>query len=284
MASKLLLVDDEPRVLRSLHAALRNQYDIVTARDGKDAQEKMGTHSDIDAIVCDERMPRMRGHEFLAWAKDHNPRSARILLTGNADLKALQLSINSAEIFRYLSKPWNIEELRLTIDAAIQETRTPKPPDKVAEKRRAIVIVDMDGTSTAIVRKTVAGAHDITRINNAQELTTSLLQRAAVLFIDTNVGVENCVELVCRLRHDRPDLVQVVLTSVADGSSAIKMVNGGQIFRYLVKPITPSRLAPMLKAALARHALLHPERVPNREKSPASLWKRLQAFPTRWLS
>lgn len=283
-AYKLLLVDDEPRVLRSLQAALRNQYSIITAKNGRDAQEKMGAHADIDAIVCDERMPVMRGHEFLAWAKENNPRSARILLTGNADLKALQISINEAEIFRYLAKPWSLEELRLTIDAAIQEAKVELSARLPSKTRRNILIVDAEGGSAEMIRRAVGDTHKTRAVRGAQALSDALVRDAAVLFVDTNIGVEECIKLVCRLRHDRPDLVQVVLTSAADGGSAIKMVNGGQIFRYLVKPLTPARLAPMLEAALARHALLHPDQEGRPKKTTTSLWKRLQQFPARWLS
>jgi response regulator RpfG family c-di-GMP phosphodiesterase len=113
--ARLLLVDDEPNILRSLQRVLRlDGYSITTAESGDQAVEMM-EQAPFDLVLCDARMPGMDGATCLAHSHRLLPDSIRILLTGYADVGTTVKAINEGQIYRYLSKPWNDDELRLTL-------------------------------------------------------------------------------------------------------------------------------------------------------------------------
>jgi response regulator RpfG family c-di-GMP phosphodiesterase len=115
---KVLYVDDEENNLFSFKAAFRLKYQIFTAISGKDAIEILNQHPDMQVILTDQRMPEMTGVEFLKSVLEIHPDPVRVLLTGYADLKASIDAVNDGKIFHYLSKPWNEEEVNMTIEKA----------------------------------------------------------------------------------------------------------------------------------------------------------------------
>ena len=119
----LLFVDDERRVLTSMRAMFRREYDVLLANSGYEALEILGKRDDIHVVVSDQRMPGMTGVELLATVKGDYPSSMRILLTGYADLDAVEASINESEVFRYLMKPCPTDELKDAVALAVQAAR-----------------------------------------------------------------------------------------------------------------------------------------------------------------
>lgn len=116
----VLLVDDEEFILNSLRRLLRSQpYDLFFAESGEKALELMA-HQPIDLVMTDARMPNMDGATLLAEIHQRYPGTTRILLTGYADLDTIVKAINEGKIHRYISKPWNDEELQLTLRQALE--------------------------------------------------------------------------------------------------------------------------------------------------------------------
>ncbi|MBV6752474.1 response regulator [Pseudomonas chlororaphis] len=112
---RVLLVDDEESILNSLRRLLRSQgYELFLADSGARALEIMAQQP-IDLVISDARMPNMDGATLLARIHELYPACLRILLTGYADLDMIAKAINEGRIYRYLSKPWNDEELLMTI-------------------------------------------------------------------------------------------------------------------------------------------------------------------------
>lgn len=112
---KVLLVDDEESILNSLRRLLRSQpYDVILASNGAQALEIMNQQP-IDLVMTDARMPTMDGATLLAEIHRQHPSTMRILLTGYADLTMIIKAINEGQIHRYISKPWNDEEMLLTL-------------------------------------------------------------------------------------------------------------------------------------------------------------------------
>jgi len=115
----VLLVDDEDNVLKSLHRVLRREpYRLLTAAGGAEALELLAREP-VQLIVSDQRMPGMSGTEFLARARELFPDAIRIILTGFSDLKTAEEAINRVEIYRFLFKPWNDEDLKATINQGL---------------------------------------------------------------------------------------------------------------------------------------------------------------------
>lgn len=116
---KILFVDDEERILNSLRALFRMEYDVTVTTDGYHAVELL-KHNHYHLLVSDQRMPIMQGVELLRQAKEHSPHTVRILLTGFSDLAAIVGSVNEGEVYRYICKPWDSEELRELIASAVK--------------------------------------------------------------------------------------------------------------------------------------------------------------------
>jgi two-component system, NtrC family, sensor kinase len=118
---RLLLVDDEENILRSIKRVLRHvDLEIFTAPDAEKGLELFQQHSP-EVVVSDFRMPGMNGVEFLSRIKVLAPKAQRIMLTGQADQLALEEAINRSEVFRFIAKPWDDAQLVLTIKNAFEQ-------------------------------------------------------------------------------------------------------------------------------------------------------------------
>jgi class 3 adenylate cyclase len=121
-ADTVLLVDDEPRVLDSLEALLAMDYRVLRTERGDEALRLLDREP-VAAIVSDQRMPSMTGTELLARSRDVSPDTARILLTAFTDADALMESINAANIYHFILKPWDPKELAHTVSRGVERYR-----------------------------------------------------------------------------------------------------------------------------------------------------------------
>lgn len=117
----ILIVDDEENIVNALKRSLRKvpEWEVETFTSSVEALNYAKSFS-FDLFVSDFRMPEMDGVEFLTKIKEIQPDSARIILSGYTDFDGLIGAINQAEIFRFITKPWNDYELILTIDQALK--------------------------------------------------------------------------------------------------------------------------------------------------------------------
>lgn len=119
MSYKILIVDDEPANLRTLARLFRDQYQVMTAGSGAEALQLLSQH-DVALLITDQRMPGMTGTELLKNTVSLRPRMVRMILTGYTDVEALVEAINCGAVYRYVTKPWNNDELRLTVKRALE--------------------------------------------------------------------------------------------------------------------------------------------------------------------
>jgi len=118
---QLLLVDDEPSILAALRRVLqRENYKLHFARNGAEAL-KILADQDIHLIISDFMMPKMNGSELLARVRELWPHTIRIMLTGHANTEAVMGSIKEGAVYRFILKPWNDDDLRLTIALALEQ-------------------------------------------------------------------------------------------------------------------------------------------------------------------
>jgi diguanylate cyclase (GGDEF)-like protein len=119
----LLLVDDEENILRALTRALRRDgYRILTATGAHEAFELLAKN-EIQVIISDQRMPDVSGTEFLSQVKEMYPATVRIVLSGYTDLTAVTDAINRGAIYKFLTKPWNDDDLRTQIREAFRVSK-----------------------------------------------------------------------------------------------------------------------------------------------------------------
>jgi two-component system, NtrC family, response regulator HydG len=116
----LLLIDDESNIIRSLARVFSEEpYEIYTTSSGVDAVCILERER-IDLIISDYKMPGMTGVDLLREANKRWPDTIRIMLTGHADIQAVQKAVNDGAIYKFITKPWSDEDLRLTVSRALQ--------------------------------------------------------------------------------------------------------------------------------------------------------------------
>lgn len=115
----LLFIDDEPDIVSSLKRSFRRGFNVITATSGSEGLEIIKSQA-VDLIISDQRMPDVTGDQVLTAAKQLQPDAIRILLTGYSDIEALTNCVNEASIYKYITKPWEPEDLRLTVVRALE--------------------------------------------------------------------------------------------------------------------------------------------------------------------
>ncbi len=267
---RLLFVDDESRILLSLKAIFRADYDVTTAEGGA-AAIGMLKRERFDVVISDQRMPDVPGVEVLRAARELQPQAIRMLLTGYSDLNAIIASINEGEIFRFVPKPWINSELRETVAAAVQAAsvghvqvaETSAEPSRGATAGDVAVLVLDEDPQTAITLRAALGGerevHAAARIDTALEVLGQ--HRIGVIFTELAIGGQSVAPLLSALRQHHPTLVVVAITAQADAGHSISLINHGQIYRLMQKPVTASLLRGTVNIACRRHDMLklHPE-------------------------
>jgi len=114
----VLYVDDEENNLNSFRAALRRNYNVYTALSGEEGMDIL-SKNDIHVVVTDQRMPNMTGVQFLQHIPPEKD-NIRIILTGFSDIESIIEAINTGMVYRYITKPWDKDELKITIDNAVE--------------------------------------------------------------------------------------------------------------------------------------------------------------------
>ncbi len=134
--NRILLVDDDERILRSLHRLLKNSgYDIRTATRASDAIAMLGKER-FALVLTDQLMPEMSGTELLQIIEQEWPDTIRIILTGYSEIDTIIDAINKGHIFRYASKPWDDDRLKLDIKIAVDQYRLKMENSLMAERIR----------------------------------------------------------------------------------------------------------------------------------------------------
>jgi DNA-binding NtrC family response regulator len=323
----VLFVDDEPRVLTSMRAMFRRDYEVLLANSGQEALDLLRGHT-VDVIVSDQRMPGMTGVEVLKAVKHLAPKAMRILLTGYADLSAIEASINEGEVFRYLTKPCPSDQLKeaiglaagITVDALRQPTASdvieaaeptptvlrrgelgsaqssrphaPHPPAPVRRttltpilrrpaqkplvappdttrpgaprpdarnKRTAANDVDLlvltrDGAVVAALSAALDGSHRVHHVQTLEAAIAALeTHPIGVMLTDTAVSEDQIATLTTTLKRHVPELVTIVASSRSDAQLLIDLINYGQIFRFLMKPLHAGQCRLSVESAVIKH-------------------------------
>lgn len=255
---RILFVDDEERILRSLAMQFRRQYDVLTESDPQRALERLKSES-VQIIVSDQRMPQMSGAELLEKASAIAPHSLRILLTGYSDLDAAVDALNNGGIFRYLTKPWDQQEMAFTLRQAAEIAARQMPgesrDDGAAAVPLNVLLLDDDAqTLSSVDSFCSAGGHRLLRARNLPEALYQLNTESVDLLIsDLRLAGEDTAPLLKTLAQAHPRLLSLVVTPFRDTQSLLRLINEAQIFRYLPKPIRPGLFEKGLSAA-ARQA------------------------------
>ncbi len=372
---RVVFVDDEKRVLNAMRALFRRDYELYLTTSGEEAVKFCVEH-DADVIVADQRMPEMEGVEVLGAVREQAPRTMRILLTGYADLDAIEGSINVGEVFRFLSKPCPPDNLRATIDQAVQASAAPvltpdsptvqapptgdadgdddAPADSLATQTRPIsrrkspslvpamlasqpevqetpeeedleaqgeqVVLsgdsvqirnsesfrDMESVGVVVftlsddffkeVEGAMQGRYKLYHANRLLKVLELISAKKAGVLI-SEVASEGGVlrKVLNKFKQHLPELIAIVVSDDRDAAEMISLINHGQVFRYMAKPVNHDRLMQNVNGGALRHLQMRadPSLVPRMaveqtqdepEQSGAvdQLFKRIRSIGSIW--
>ncbi len=117
---KILVVDDEPDNLDLLYRTFRRDFHVLKADSGVNALKVLATEGEVAVIISDQRMPEMKGTEFLSKTLPQFPDTVRIILTGFTDIEDLVEAINAGQVYKYITKPWDPGELKAVVQRAAE--------------------------------------------------------------------------------------------------------------------------------------------------------------------
>jgi response regulator RpfG family c-di-GMP phosphodiesterase len=164
--ARILFVDDEPNILSSLRRLFRSQgYQVLTAESGKAGLAILETEA-IDLIISDMRMPEMDGAQFLEHVRASWPDTIRLLLTGYSDIQSILAAINRGEIYRYITKPWDDNDIVLVVRHAL-ERRVLEHEKKRLETLAQQQNEELKALNASLETKVSKRTAELTKANNA---------------------------------------------------------------------------------------------------------------------
>jgi len=206
-AYTVLFVDDEPSVLKAMRRIFhRENYRLLTASSGPEALTILEAQP-AHVVVSDHRMPAMTGAELLREIKARWPQTIRIMLTGHADVNAVMGAVNEGAVYKFITKPWNDEDLRLTVSLAlerfdlIQSNQTLKK-ETAAQKKKIkelsrFVNVHRSQIGSVLVKEGLIQQPDLDQAMATQVRTRRILPR---ILLDMNLLDETALLKVIQNR------------------------------------------------------------------------------------
>ncbi|HLO51178.1 MAG TPA: adenylate/guanylate cyclase domain-containing protein [Kamptonema sp.] len=248
----ILCVDDELTILTSLKAELRkalsNDYIIEIAEGGEDAlellKELIAENYEIPLIISDYVMPEMKGDELLRRVHDLSPKTMKVMLTGQATIEAVANAVKYAKLYRYIAKPWQNEDLILTVTEAIHSYRQEK---NIAKKNAQFIQMNQQLKKLTIEQaKLIAELHEKER--HLQELNESFLRfvpRQFLQLLDKSSIID--IQLGDQIQQE----VSVLFSDIRDFTSLSEKMSPQDNFKFI-----NSYLSRMEPAILENHGFI----------------------------
>jgi DNA-binding response OmpR family regulator/signal transduction histidine kinase len=203
----LLFVDDEAEVLDILSRTFADDYDVLTASSGAEALEILG-RQEVDLLVSDQRMPRMTGVQLIEKARERHPDLTCIILTAYTDPPDLIAAINRGQVYRYVTKPWDLHELVLTVEQALEKVRLRRENAQLlAEARQRLAALE-------VLYEVSRGATSITTYGEVVDRVTALLERVVALDVSATL---------VRVDPDRPATLTLRCRGAVDEAALLQL-------------------------------------------------------------
>jgi serine/threonine protein kinase len=299
--ARILVVDDEERILSALKSLFRTRYHVFTTTDGNKALDFLKRHQ-IHVVISDQRMPIMPGVELLRQAREISPNSVRILLTGYSDLASIVGSINDGEVYRFISKPWDNQDLTRVVSEAVtiamELADTKKPEIELPENMKAgVLLINKDEELYRVTKGLLDGMCPVfhaAHMNDAVEIMQE--HEIAVVVAEIESDYDETASMIKLLKQVNPQILTIVLTDISDSELVIELINQAQIFRFLNKPVKVKFLKHHIEAAFRQYiayrdlpVLLNQHRVDDvpevRESSIGQKFlSGLKVFQGRWFN
>lgn len=267
---KLLLLDDEERIVNSLKAIFRFKYEVYTATNGLDALKVLKMHKDIAVVISDQRMPEMTGVDFLRHAKEISPNTVRILLTGFSDLQAIIGSINDGEVFRFLNKPWSNQEIQSVVEEAVsvftevtQAVESSEATSTVISELQSKIIESnivlikckdkqlFELIQAGYKESSTSFVHVATQAETIEFFEKNAV-KVLVSSLDDTENSQDEATFLKLLKQELPELIAIGLVNKTgvDYQEIISLINEAKLYRYLILPCKSERLHSQIKSAI----------------------------------
>jgi two-component system, NtrC family, sensor kinase len=211
---RILCVDDERNILQALERSfLDDNYEIVNANSGAEGLQAMEESGPFQVVISDYRMPVMNGVEFLKQVYGRWPDTIRLVLSGYADVGAIVAAINEGHIYKFIPKPWDDEDLRVTIKKSLEHY--------LLQKRNRELREELDAANLALVEKVQQHTEQLERRNQALEYSQSLLNTlpVGVAGIDENGIITYCNDIAGKLlKNGSGEIAGTNVAACGDGS------------------------------------------------------------------
>lgn len=301
---RVLFIDDEARILRALKALFR-EIEVHVTTEPREAAQLAVTHN-VDVVICDQRMPEMLGVDVLREIREKHPRAMRVLLTGYSDLKAVLGSVNEGEVYRFVNKPWVNSELRaLVLEAgqiarevpAVATDHLSPNEQNIARSQVGVLVIEDDASVQQRLREILQPHYQVRFANTAERALQVLEQHETGVVISetaTNHGADLTLMLKA-LKQYHPHIATVVITERANAQTVIELINEGQVYRMLIKPVRMGSCRLSVDSALGRYwklkqspkavrrygVLPSAQTLQAQARLPNSLLSRIRALPAR---
>ena len=299
--ARILVVDDEERILSALRSLFRTRYHVFTTTDGNKALDFLKRHQ-IHVVISDQRMPIMPGVELLRQAREISPNSVRILLTGYSDLASIVGSINDGEVYRFISKPWDNQDLTRVVSEAVtiamELADTKKPEIVLPENMKAgVLLINKDEELYRVTKGLLDGMCPVFHARYMDDAVSIMQEHEiAVVVAEIESDYDETTSMIKLLKQVNPQILTIVLTDISDSELVIELINQAQIFRFLNKPVKVKFLKHHIEAAFKQYisyrdlpVLLNQHRVEDApEVRESSIGQKflsgLKVFQGRWFN
>jgi signal transduction histidine kinase len=227
----LLVVDDEPDVVQSLQDLLRLDYRVLGATRAKEGLRIL-QEQEVHLVMTDQRMPEMTGVEFLGHVRGDHPEAIRLLFTGYADIKAVIDAINQGNVYRYITKPWDPDDLQIVIRQAAEQY------DLLVERKR--LLAELQEKNQELLRANEIKEAFIRVASHELRTPLTILYGLMQLALSTPGLVQPWLDWIRNSLKASERLNRLV-------DQLTKMLLAGQFERPVEK--RPTELAPLLKQA-----------------------------------
>lgn len=256
--ARLLIVDDEERILTALKSRFRDRYHVFTTTESAKALDFLSRYP-MHVIISDQRMPVMPGVELLRRSREVSPHSVRILLTGYSDLAAIVGSINEGEVYRFINKPWDNDQLQrivaeaVTIALELGETKA-VPAELPRRMEASVLVIDRDDEIFRVTRELLGGLCPVLYASDLDGALGLMQEREiAVVITDVEAEHEELTAMLKLLKQENPQILTIVITRTSDAEMIVELINQAKLFRFLNKPVNVGLLKKHIHTALQRY-------------------------------
>jgi response regulator RpfG family c-di-GMP phosphodiesterase len=282
---KLMVVDDEPDNLELLYRTFQRDFQVFRANSARTALEILEQEGEMAVIISDQRMPEMNGTEFLSVTVDRFPDTMRILLTGYTDVEDLVEAINSGRVFKYITKPWNPENVKAVVQHAADTYRILKKrtnelrqqfllntlifpgemndPDVVEAssenlKNCKLLVVYGELYNLELLYRTLRRDYRVFKTENAHTALEILEKEGemAVIISDQRMPLMSGTEFFSLVAERFPDTIRILLTGYTDVEDLVDAINSGRLFKYITKPWKPETIKAIVQQAADTYRVL----------------------------